>query len=168
MKIVTSKRLGLFIDLNIIQNPELDWENKVLLSEIIALSKLQKGCIASNQMLADFIQLKRQSIHRRIKFLVEKEYITTENIFSGGKCIGRIITPTGKVMSATASSMTAHADTLTAQADTNDSTRYHSMTAGSDPINSLINSGNSGNSGLIQELPTEEQLNKYLEKFNII
>lgn len=168
MKLVKSKRLGLFIDLEIIQNPELDWENKVLLSEIIALSKLEKGCIASNQMLADFLQLKRQSIHRRIKFLVEKEYISTENVYNGGKCIGRIITPTGKVMTATASSMTAHADTLVADAVINDSTRYHSMTAESDPINSLINSGNSGNSELIQEFPTDEQLNKYLQKFNIL
>jgi len=138
-----TKRLGIFIDLEIINNPELDWENKVLLAEIISLSKLEKGCIASNQTLADFLQIKRQSIHRRIKFLVDNGYITTINKFSGKRCVGRIIYPTGKLMSAQASIMEAHADNMEAHADINDSTGFHSMTAGSDPIYTINNSSNS-------------------------
>jgi DNA-binding MarR family transcriptional regulator len=166
---MATKRLGIFIDLEIIQNPELDWENKILLAEIIALDKLEKGCIASNQKLADFLQIKRQSIHRRIKFLVDNEYITTLNKYSGNKCIGRVITPTGKVMTAQASSMEAQADTMEAQADTNDSTCFHSMTAGSDPSNTINNSNKTiSNSVLVQEFPTEDDLDKYLKKFNIV
>jgi DNA-binding MarR family transcriptional regulator len=176
-----NKRLGLFIDLEIINNPELDCENKFLLSEIISLSKLEKGCYASNQSLADFLQIKRQSIHRRIKFLVDNGYITTENKFSGGKCVGRKIYPTGKlmtaqasVMEAQASGMEAHADTMEAQAVINDSTGLHSMTAESDPINTLYNSDNTFINTVIntvinteKNLTEEEELNIILAKYNI-
>lgn len=139
-----NKKKGIWITIEIIKNHELDWTNKVLLSEIISLSKLEKGCIASNQTLSNFLEIKRQTIHRRIKFLVEKGYITTLNKYSGEKCIGRIITPTGKLsadtMEAQADTMTALADTMEAHADTNDSTRLHTMTAQSDPSNSLTKS----------------------------
>lgn len=146
-----NNRKGMWIPQEIIENTELDWINKILLNEIISLSKLEKGCYASNQILADFLGIKRQSIHRRIKFLIENEYIITQNKYSGEKCVGRIITPTGKLlnliveaddssMEAHASGMEAYADTLEAHADTYDSTCLHSMTAQSDPINTLINS----------------------------
>lgn len=175
-----NKRLGIFIDLDIIKNEELDWENKVLLAEIISLDKLSKGCIASNQTLADFLQIKRQSIHRRIKFLVDKGYITTSNQYSGGKCIGRIIYPTGKVMSAQASTMSADADTMSAQADTmeaqadiNDSVCFHSMTAQSDPIYTFNNSDNTVSNTDYNtvinsdEKIEEDQINKYIfNKYN--
>jgi DNA-binding MarR family transcriptional regulator len=139
-----NNKKGIWITIEIIKNHELDWTNKVLLSEIISLSKLEKGCIASNQTLSNFLEIKRQTIHRRIKFLVEKGYITTLNKYSGEKCVGRIITPTGKLladtMEAQADTMTALADTMEAHADTNDSTRLHTMTAQSDPSNSLTKS----------------------------
>jgi DNA-binding MarR family transcriptional regulator len=131
-----SKKLGLFIDLEIIQNPELDWVNKVLLAEIISLSKLDRGCIASNLWLSNFLQIKPQSIHRRIKFLVDNNYITTLNKYSGKKCIGRVITPTGKVMEAQADTMEAHASTIEALSNT----------------------------VLVQETITEELLDKYVNK----
>jgi DNA-binding Lrp family transcriptional regulator len=167
---MSTKKLGLFIDLEIIQNTELDWVNKVLLAEIISLSKLEKGCFASNKWLSDFLQIKAQSIHRRIKFLVDNQYITTLNKYSGKKCIGRIITPTGKVMTAQADTMEAHASTIEAHASINDSTRFHLMTAESDPSNTFIKPiSNTSikpvtNTVLIQEKPSEELLDKYVNK----
>jgi hypothetical protein len=139
-----NKTKGMWISIEIIKNHELDWTNKVLLSEIISLSKLERGCFASNQTLSNFLEIKRQTIHRRIKFLVEKGYIKTKNKYSGQKCIGRIITPTGKLLADTtealADTMEAHADTMEAHADTNDSTCLHTMTAQSDPSNSFTKS----------------------------
>lgn len=167
---MNTKKLGLFIDLEIIQNAELDWVNKVLLSEIISLNKLEKGCFASNQWLSDFLQIKPQSIHRRIKFLVDNNYITTLNKYSGKKCIGRIITPTGKVMEAQADTIEAQASIIEAQASINDSTRFHSMTAESDPSNTFIKPFSNTfikpliNTELIQEKPSDELLDMYVIK----
>lgn len=148
------------------QNRELDWENKILLSEIISLDKLERGCYASNETLANLLQIKRQSIHRRIKFLLDNGYIKTKNKFSGGKCIGRIILPTGKTMEAQASSMTACADTMEAHAVTNDSTCYHSMTAESDPITTLIKTDKTFTNSVIktEEMTEDEWINQFLNK----
>ena len=164
---MTNKRQGIFIPLEIMQNLELDWENKVLLSEIISLDKLEKGCYASNDVLAKLLQIKRQSIHRRIKFLLENKYIKTKNKYSGGKCVGRIIKPTGKIMEAQATPMTAPADNMEAQAVINDSIRFHSMTAGSNPITTLIKTNKTFNKTVINtdELHRQEQI--IFNKFNL-
>lgn len=138
-----SKRLGIFIPIELIQNKELDWLNKILLTEIISLSQLRKGCIASNQKLSDFLQIDKSSIHRRIKFLVEMDYIKTENKYSGKRCIGRVIKPTGKLMVAQNTIMVAQNNEVVAENTINGSVEHHSMVAQSDPINTFINSGNS-------------------------
>lgn len=142
-----NKRLGLFIPLDLINNRELDWVNKILLSEIISLSKLEKGCYASNKWLSEFIGMETSSLQRRLNFLVNKGYIVTINKYSGKKCIGRIINPTGKVMVAEEKSMVATAPLLVASATTmvasatNDGSEcYHSMVATTDPMNTLSNS----------------------------
>jgi DNA-binding MarR family transcriptional regulator len=129
-----NKRLGLFVPLELINNQELDWVNKILLSEITSLSKLDKGCYASNKWLSDFIGMETSSLQRRLKFLVENGYIITTNKYKGKKCIGRIITPTGKVMGAKDSSMGASATTMGATATNDGSECYHSMGAGNDPM----------------------------------
>jgi len=142
-----NKRLGLFVPLELINNQELDWVNKILLSEITSLSKLDKGCYASNKWLSDFIGMETSSLQRRLKFLVENGYIITTNKYKGKKCIGRIITPTGKVMVAkelfmvaTDTSMVASATTMGATATNDGSECYHSMGAGNDPMITVNNS----------------------------
>ena len=171
--------MGIFIPLELIENEELDWINKILLSEIISLNKLKKGCIASNETLSRFLQMEKSSIHRRIKFLVDRGYIKTQNKFSGGKCIGRIITPIEKSMVATNNSMVAHnntmvatSDRLVAQETINGSTQHHTMVAQSYPMNSFINSCNSEMNTIMKpEMNTEDLIevgiNKLLEKYNI-
>lgn len=174
-----AKNLGIFIPIELIQNDELDWLNKILLTEIISLSSLRKGCIASNQRLSDFLQIDKSSIHRRIKFLVDKDYITTENKYSGKKCIGRVIKPTGKLMVSCTNLMVAEDTTMVAQNTTmvaentiNGGTEHHSMVAQSYPSNSFINSGNSVsntviNSGSNSEVDLDSELNKLLVKLKI-
>lgn len=172
------KRLGIFIPLELIENPELDWINKILLTEILSLSKLKNGCTASNERLSEFLQIQKSSIHRRIKFLVENDYIITNNKFSGGKCIGRKIIPTGKLvvakqkpMVAKQNLMVAQSSTMVAQETINGSTANHSMVAQSDPISSFINSDNSVINSVINSDSNSEELEKglvrILEKLNI-
>jgi hypothetical protein len=164
-----NKRLGLFIPLDLINNKELDWVNKILLSEIISLSKLEKGCYASNKWLSEFIGMETSSLQRRLKFLVGKGYIVTINKYSGKKCIGRIINPTGKVMEAQEKSMGATAPLLGASATTmgatatNDGSECdHSMGATTDPINTLSNS--SMKSVIITEDITDINIEKIAAK----
>lgn len=165
---MSNKSLGIFIPLDIIHNQELDWINKILLSEIISLTKLEKGCIASNQYLADFLQIQKSSLHRRIKFLVENDYIKTKNVYSGKKCVGRVITHTGKLMVAPATTKVAHATNVVAQATIKGSTRYHTMVAESDPRNTFSNSGNTDyNSVINTEEDLELQMKQVFSKFNI-
>lgn len=174
------KRKGIFISIEVIENNELDWLNKILLTEIVALTKLKNGCTASNQMLSNFLQIEKSSIHRRMKFLVENGYIETQNIFSGGKCVGRIIRHTGKLMVAQNNLMVAHTNSIVAQETTlvaeetiNGSVGDQSMVAQSDPMKSVMNSKktviNSGmNTVINSEKLQEEELKKVLKKFNLI
>lgn len=165
---MSNKNLGIFIPLDLIQNEELDWLNKILLSEIISLTKLEKGCIASNQYLAEFLQIQKSSLHRRIKFLVENDYIKTKNVYSGKKCVGRVITHTGKLVVAPATTKVAHATNKVAQATIKGSTRYHTMVAESDPRNTFSNSSNTEyNSVSNTEEDLDSEIEKVLIKLNI-
>ena len=159
------KRLGIFTPLELIENHELDWLNKILLSEIISLSKLEKGCTISNEKLANFLQIQKSSIHRRIKFLVDNDYIITKNKYSGKKCIGRIITPTGKLMVAQSTTKVAHATTKVAQATVNGSPCDHTMVAQSDPINSFSNSSNSDCNSVMntEDFSVEKWIDNFLK-----
>ena len=164
---MNEKKLGIFIPIELINNQELDWINKVLLSEIISLTKLKKGCVASNQWLANFLQIQKSSIHRRVRFLVEEGYIITTNKYSGKKCIGRIINHTGKLMVAQSRGMVATATNKVAHATINGSTRNHSMVAGSDPMNTVSNTSNTVINSVINTDEVQIQLNKYLLKKGI-
>ncbi len=68
-------RKGIWIPIEIIEDDNLDWLNKVLLSEIISYSKLPLGCIASNETFGELLNLHRGNVSKRISYLVEKEYI---------------------------------------------------------------------------------------------
>lgn len=69
-------RQGIWISQEIIDDTNLDWINKVLLSEIISLSKLEKGCIASNETFGKLLNLHRGNISKRITFLEEEGYVS--------------------------------------------------------------------------------------------
>jgi len=163
-----NKTTGMFIPIEIIENNELNWENKALLTEIISLSKLPAGCHISNQKLAKLVGVNRSAIIRRINFLVENGYITTKNEYLNNKCIGRKIYPTGKVVA----DLTVVVATATNGGRNGDHVVVAEATVSSrngDPINTVNNSliNSVINSELIQEFPTEEQINLVLNKLNI-
>jgi hypothetical protein len=68
-------RKGIWIPIEIIEDDNLDWLNKALLSEIISYSKLPLGCIASNEKFGELLHIHRGNVSKRISYLVENEYI---------------------------------------------------------------------------------------------
>lgn len=86
-------RQGIWIPQEIIEDDKLDWINKVFLSEIISLSKLEKGCFASNETFGRLLNLHKGNISKRISFLIAEDYIKIELIKAGEKKTLRIITP---------------------------------------------------------------------------
>ena len=71
------------IPYSILFDANLSSTQKLLLSEIIALSNLPDGCYKSNNELGELIGIGGSGISKQIKKLVEMNYITTEVIKIG-------------------------------------------------------------------------------------
>lgn len=81
---------------SILENKELDGDNKILLSKIIELHKRGGSCFASNNTFGNLIGMSRTSVSKRITKLKQLGYITTEDVWEAKIQKGRIITPTYK------------------------------------------------------------------------
>jgi biotin operon repressor len=81
---------------SILENRELDGDNKILLSKIIELHKRAGSCFASNNTFGNLIGMSRTSVSKRITKLKQLGYVTTEDVWEGNVQKGRIITPTYK------------------------------------------------------------------------
>jgi hypothetical protein len=90
------KRKGIWIPIELMENNELDWTNKILLSEICSLDELPDGCFASNEYFGGLLRITKGSASKRITQLTNLGYIKTENVYKKGNCIGRVIIPIGK------------------------------------------------------------------------
>jgi hypothetical protein len=86
-------RKGIWIPIDIIEDDNLDWLNKVLLAEIISYSKLPLGCIASNDKFGELLHIHRGNVSKRISYLVENEYIKINLVKKGENKSMRIIIP---------------------------------------------------------------------------
>ena len=76
---MAKKRKGIWISEELIYDHKLDWTNKVLLTEIVSLSKLENGCIASNNHFAKLLGLKNaDSASKRVTRLKNLGYIMIE------------------------------------------------------------------------------------------
>lgn len=87
------RRKGIWIPIELVNNKDLNWPNKVLLAEIYYLNKLPSGCFASNDFFANLLGTERSAASKRISYLKKNGYIQTEDIFHKGQCVGRVITP---------------------------------------------------------------------------
>jgi hypothetical protein len=85
------KRKGIWIPVELMENNDLDWTNKILLSEISSLNDLPNGCFASNEYFGGLLRIARGSASKRITQLTNLGYIKTENVYKKGNCIGRVI-----------------------------------------------------------------------------
>ncbi len=74
-----------------IRDKSTTMQEKLLLMEILNLSMLEHGCIASNTHFAKLMGIKRESVSRLLSSLVKKGYIETK-IRKGSRNFDRIIT----------------------------------------------------------------------------
>jgi hypothetical protein len=98
MKAETSKK-GIFIQIEIMINENLDWCNKALLQEIINLNSLKDGCYASDQHFADLLHISRQATNKRINQLENLGYLSLKKKIKEKYCVERIIKPNLKKIS---------------------------------------------------------------------
>ncbi len=73
------KKRYLNIPYEVLFNNNFDAENKIILSEIIALSKLPDGCIKSDERFGELVNLKRTAVNGRMNGLVKDGYIKRIN-----------------------------------------------------------------------------------------
>jgi Mn-dependent DtxR family transcriptional regulator len=80
-----NKQRDIYINIpySVLFDTNLSSTQKLLLSEIIALSKLPEGCYKSNNDFGKLIGIGGGGISKQIKKLVEMNYITTEEIKIG-------------------------------------------------------------------------------------
>lgn len=90
---MNNNRKGLWISYEIITDEKLDWLNKILLSEIYSYSKLELGCIASNETFAKLLGIHKGNVSKRIAWLVEEKYIKLLLFKKGEKRTTRVIIP---------------------------------------------------------------------------
>lgn len=129
------KRKGIWIIEEIIKNKNLDWPNKVLLTEIYSLCKLEEGCIASDNHFGELLDMGRSSINKRINWLKKNGYIITKNHYQDKLCIGRTITK--------GSSVEKH--TLVPEEDNGSSQKTLGVVLKNDKDSSVENTINSSN-----------------------
>lgn len=90
---MNEKRTGIWIPVELMNDKQLDWTNKALMTEILSLHKLPKGCRASNDQLAELLGIKRSAVSKRITKLKKLGYIQTKDVYERNFCVGRTITP---------------------------------------------------------------------------
>ena len=71
-----SKRKGIWIEQIHIEDKNLSWIDKVLITEISSLSKLKNGCTASDEHFSTLLNVTRSAVNKRINRLVKIGYIS--------------------------------------------------------------------------------------------
>jgi biotin operon repressor len=90
-------RKGIWIPEEIINDNNLDWTNKALLTEIYSLCKLEDGCFKSDSRFGTLLGIGRTSVNKRVNWLKTQGYINTKNHHQDKLCIGRTITKSSSV-----------------------------------------------------------------------
>jgi len=93
----TENRKGIWIPEEIINDNNLDWTNKALLTEIYSLCKLEDGCFKSDSRFGKLLGIGRTSVNKRVNWLKKKGYINTKNHHHDKLCIGRTITKSSSI-----------------------------------------------------------------------
>jgi len=170
------KRKGIWIPIEIIEDDNLDWLNKVLLSEIISYSKLPSGCIASNDKFAELLSIHTGNVSKRISHLVGKGYIKLQLIKIGEKRTKRIIIPqkglSGNAHTTERIRTEDYAETqegLSGNAQRNERERLPNITSTNSVIETSINSDINSFTNIEknEEDIIQEGMNKLMLKYNI-
>ena len=81
---------GIWIPIEVINDKNTTFQEKLILMEINQLSMLDDGCVASNSHFAKLFKIKKESVSRAINSLQEKGYISIE-IVDGSRNHKRIV-----------------------------------------------------------------------------
>lgn len=73
--------VGFFISIELINDQELNWTDRILFCEIEALEK-GEGCFASNKYFADFLNITERAVQKSLAKLKQQGYIITDS-FNG-------------------------------------------------------------------------------------
>ena len=82
---------GIWLPIELLNDKDTTFQEKLILVEISQLTMLDKGCIASNNHFAELFKIKKESVSRSINSLEKKGYITSL-IVPGTRNHSRIIT----------------------------------------------------------------------------
>lgn len=82
---------GIWLPIEVINDKNTTFQEKLILMEINQLSMLDDGCIASNSHFSKLFKIKRESVSRSINSLQEKGYISIK-IVDGSRNHKRIVT----------------------------------------------------------------------------
>lgn len=83
LKMAKQEIQGIWISEITIAVKDLSWADKALLEKMNQLDNSEKGCFASNQYLADFLGIKKQSAANAVTSLVKRKFL--HRIWSDGK-----------------------------------------------------------------------------------
>jgi biotin operon repressor len=86
-----SKRKGMWIEQIHIEDKNLSWNDKALISEISSLSKLKNGCTASDEHFSNLLNVTRSCVNKRINRLVEEGYVSKYIHTKNNKIVGRTL-----------------------------------------------------------------------------
>lgn len=89
------KRNGFYIPKEIFYMTDLDWSNKVLLSEIYHILEHNETCYASNNHFSKLLGIGTSAASKRVTKLQELGYISAWNKYEKKACVGRFITYIG-------------------------------------------------------------------------
>jgi Helix-turn-helix domain len=165
-----NKRDGIWIPIDIIKDNNLDWINKVLLSEIFSYSKLEKGCFASNDTFAELLNIHRGNVSKRISFLEEEGYINVVLLKEGEKRTKRVITPHEGVSDNAQRNKRKrtkdYANTHKGVSDNAQTTKRERCTNITTTITDIITDTNSVTSSVnkTEQITQDEWINNYLNK----
>lgn len=82
---------GIWLPIEVINDKNTTFQEKLILMEINQLSMLDDGCVASNSHFAELFKIKKESVSRSINSLEEKGYISIK-IVDGSRNHKRIVT----------------------------------------------------------------------------
>ena len=85
------ERNGFYIPKEIFEITDIDWKNKILLSEIYHILQHNKTCFASNAHFGKLLGMSANAASRRITKLSEDGYISTQNQHENNAIVGRYI-----------------------------------------------------------------------------
>jgi hypothetical protein len=80
-----SKRKGIWIPVFILEDQRLDAANKIIMAEVSSLSKLKKGCYASDEHFVSLVGINRSSVNKRINKLEKLGYFSKKTKKGKGK-----------------------------------------------------------------------------------